>query len=51
MIIFILYIANGDIAVTADNSGIILKAKDGDNYFRILVDNNGKLYTEQVNIK
>ncbi|HNQ67380.1 MAG TPA: hypothetical protein PKN32_03300 [Bacteroidales bacterium] len=24
---------------------------DGDNYFRILVDNNGTLYTEQVNIK
>jgi hypothetical protein len=42
---------NGDIAVTAEDSGIILKAKDGDNYFRILVDNNGTLYTEQVNIK
>jgi len=44
-------VANGDIALTADNSGIILKAKDGYNYYRILVDNNGTLYTEQVNIK
>ena len=41
----------GNIAVTAEDSGIILKAKDGENYYRILVDNNGTLYTEQVNIK
>ncbi|MDD3861062.1 MAG: hypothetical protein PHW83_12760 [Bacteroidales bacterium] len=46
-----LHVANGDIAVTDDDSGIILKASNGDNYFRILVDDNGNLYTEQVNIK
>jgi hypothetical protein len=46
-----LEVANGDIAVTADASGIILKANNGENYYRILVDNNGTLYTEQINIK
>jgi len=46
-----LHVANGDIAVTDDDSGIILKASNGENYYRILVDDNGNLYTEQVNIK
>jgi hypothetical protein len=41
-------VANGDIAVTAIGKGIILKATNGDKYYRITVDNNGKLNTEII---
>jgi len=43
-----LEVANGDIAVTTNASGIILKTNNGENYYRILVDDNGNLYTEKV---
>jgi len=43
-----LEVANGDIAVTAIGSGIILKATNGENYYRITVDNKGKLSTELI---
>ena len=40
-----LEVANGDIAVTAVGSGIILKANNGENFYRITVDNTGKINT------
>ena len=43
-----LEVANGDIAVTAIGSGIILKATNGENFYRVTVDNTGKLITELV---
>jgi len=43
-----LEVANGDIAVTAIGSGIILKANNGENYYRVTVDNTGNLTTELV---
>ena len=43
-----LEVANGDIAVTAIGSGIILKATNGENFYRVTVDNTGKLVTELV---
>ncbi|MFH2143907.1 MAG: hypothetical protein ABIJ97_15895 [Bacteroidota bacterium] len=43
-----LEVANGDIAVTAIGSGIILKATNGENFYRITVDNKGKLSTKLI---
>lgn len=43
-----LEVANGDIAVTAIGKGIILKSTNGNNYYRITVDNTGKLNTELI---
>jgi len=43
-----LEVANGDIAVTAIGSGIILKATNGENFYRVTVDNTGNLTTELV---
>jgi hypothetical protein len=43
-----LEVANGDIAVTAIGTGIILKATNGENFYRVTVDNTGKLTTELV---
>ena len=43
-----LEVAGGDIAITTIGTGIILKATNGDNYYRITVDNNGKLNTELI---
>ncbi len=43
-----LEVAGGDISVTAIGSGIILKATNGENFYRITVDNSGKLATERV---
>ena len=43
-----LEVANGDIAVTSIGKGIILKATNGENYYRITVDNTGKLSTELI---
>jgi len=43
-----LEVADGDIAVTSIGKGIILKATNGENYYRITVDNRGKLNTELI---
>lgn len=43
-----LQVAHGDIAVSTQGSGIILRATDGPNCFRVTVDNTGALTTAHV---
>jgi hypothetical protein len=43
-----LQVAGGDIAITQQLSGLILRANNGTNCFRLLVNNTGQLGTEAV---
>ena len=43
-----LHVAGGDVAITTQSNGVILRATDGPNCYRVTVNNAGTLSTAAV---